>query len=158
MHVQCESCATQYEFDDALVSGRGTTVKCSNCGYQFKVRKAGTDDQWLVTTADGSTFVYGSLRELQRAILSRQIDVSDLLERGGVAPRPIGQIAELAPFFDEKRRLSSVAPEADGPATERSVTPPPERPVAVDPDRTAATPARLLEEHLAATRTPVPPP
>lgn len=152
MHVQCESCATQYEFDDALVSGRGTTVKCSNCGYQFKVRKAGTEDQWLVTTADGSTYVYGSLRELQRAILSRQIDASDLLERGGVAPRPIGQIAELAPFFDEKRRSPSAPP---APETVREAPP---DPAPLDPDRTAMTPARLLEEHLAATRTPVPPP
>ena len=173
MHVQCESCGTQYEFDDALVSGRGTTVKCSNCGFQFKVRKAGppAEDHWLVTTADGSTYVYGSLRELQRAILTRQIDASDLLERGGVAPRPIGQIAELAPFFDEKRRPTSAPPAAHGahiaesaqvapahvtqpapdpqaePATQRSV--PPARSLQ-DPDRTAATPARLLEAQLAA--------
>lgn len=160
MHVQCESCATQYEFDDALVSGRGTTVKCSNCGYQFKVRRTGTsEDQWLVTTADGSTYVYNSLRELQRAILTRQIDASDLLERGGVAPRPIGQIAELAPFFDEKRRSPSTGPLGEGPppATVRSA-PPAADLARMDPDRTAATPARLLEEHLAATRTPVPPP
>lgn len=166
MHVQCESCATQYEFDDALVSGRGTTVKCSNCGYQFKVRKAGGEDQWLVTTADGSTFVYGSLRELQRAIMSRQIHASDLLERGGVAPRPIGQIAELAPFFDEKRRPTSAPPGGAAPNTVRSAPPEPApvpEPVPIhagrlDPDRTAATPARLLAEHLAASRTPVPPP
>jgi len=160
MHVQCESCATQYEFDDALVSGRGTTVKCSNCGHQFKVRKSGTAaDQWLVTTADGSTFVYNSLRELQRAILTRQIDASDLLERGGVAPRPIGQIAELAPFFDEKRRSPSTLPHGEGPPPETIRSAPPAADLArLDPDRTAATPARLLEEHLAATRTPVPPP
>jgi predicted Zn finger-like uncharacterized protein len=160
MHVQCESCATEYEFDDALVSGRGTTVKCSNCGHQFKVRKSGTAaDQWLVTTADGSTFVYNSLRELQRAILTRQIDGSDLLERGGVAPRPIGQIAELAPFFDEKRRSPSILPHGEGPPPETIRSAPPVAELArLDPDRTAATPARLLEQHLAATRTPVPPP
>ena len=38
MDVQCERCKTEYEFDDALVSGRGTTVRCTNCGHQFKVR------------------------------------------------------------------------------------------------------------------------
>jgi predicted Zn finger-like uncharacterized protein len=171
MHVQCESCGTQYEFDDALVSGRGTTVKCSNCGFQFKVRKAGppAEDHWLVTTADGSTYVYGSLRELQRAILTRQIDASDLLERGGVAPRPIGQIAELAPFFDEKRRPTSAPPAAHAahiaesaqgahatqPAPDAQAEPPTQRSVPParspqDPDRTAATPARLLEAQLAA--------
>ncbi len=176
MHVQCESCGTEYEFDDALVSGRGTTVKCSTCSFQFKVRKSGAspqEDQWTVTSADGAVYVYASLRELQRAILSREVVASDLLERGGVAPRPIGQIAELVPFFEDKRRapsggLTPAAPsvrEAPDPPTMRTGPPPAVEPPApaiergrLDPDRTAATPARLLEEHLAATRTPVPPP
>lgn len=169
MHVQCESCGTEYEFDDALVSGRGTTVKCSTCGFQFKVRRAGAtgaSDRWTVTSADGSVFVYDSLRELQRAIMTAEVVASDLLERGGVAPRPIGQIAELIPFFDGMRRASTDPPrerEGEDPPTVRSGTSaPPEaaspRATRLDPDRTAATPARLLEEHLAATRTPIPPP
>ncbi len=178
MHVQCESCGTEYEFDDALVSGRGTTVKCSTCGFQFKVRRAGASgasDQWTVTSADGSVFVYGSLRDLQRAILTGEVVASDLLERGGVAPRPIGQIAELIPFFDGTRRAPSdraaaeKGRDADDPPTVRSgasgppgppapVAPAPAYGLGLDPDRTAATPARLLEEHLAASRTPLPGP
>ncbi len=160
MDVQCERCGTEYEFDDALVSGRGTTVKCSNCAHQFKVRKAlKGEDQWTLTRSDGSTFVYTSLRELQRAILTRQVDECDLLERGGVAPRPIGQISELLPFFEDRAR-SKVSPSSAGaqePWTVRSLSDMPtiER---LDPDRTAATPAQLLEQHLAATRTPIPPP
>ena len=37
MDVRCSRCATEYEFDDALISERGTTVKCTNCGFQFKI-------------------------------------------------------------------------------------------------------------------------
>ena len=181
MHVQCESCGTEYEFDDALVSGRGTTVKCSTCGFQFKVRRAGANangasDQWTVTSADGAVFVYGSLRELQRAILTGEVVASDLLERGGVAPRPIGQIAELIPFFDGTRLAPSDRAAPETPNRPRAGDDPPTirtgsgRPAAaavsggplpayrLDPDRTAATPARLLEEHLAASRTPLPGP
>ncbi|HEX4446376.1 MAG TPA: zinc-ribbon domain-containing protein, partial [Polyangiaceae bacterium] len=77
MDVQCERCKTEYEFDDALVSGRGTTVRCTTCGYQFKVRRAegtdGTGDRWLVKTAGGQQFTFLTLRELQRAILAQQV-------------------------------------------------------------------------------------
>jgi predicted Zn finger-like uncharacterized protein len=37
MAVVCDRCRAEYEFDDALVSERGTTVKCTNCGHQFKI-------------------------------------------------------------------------------------------------------------------------
>ncbi|NOU26329.1 MAG: hypothetical protein HOO96_00355, partial [Polyangiaceae bacterium] len=42
MDVQCDRCKTEYDFDDALVSTRGTTVKCTQCGHQFKVRRDGS--------------------------------------------------------------------------------------------------------------------
>ena len=56
MDVTCERCSTAYEFDDALVSERGTTVKCTNCGHQFKVKRlqnAGAPERWQVRTIDG---------------------------------------------------------------------------------------------------------
>ena len=77
MDVQCERCKTEYEFDDALVSGRGTTVRCTNCGHQFKVRgpdaQEGVGDQWAVQTTSGQRLTFLSLRELQRAILAKQV-------------------------------------------------------------------------------------
>jgi predicted Zn finger-like uncharacterized protein len=102
MYVQCERCQTEYDFDDALVSERGTTVKCTSCGHQFKVRRsggAGAEDRWLVNTADGRTLVFTSLKELQRAIGSNLVGRSDILTRGAGPPRPLGAIAELEPFF-----------------------------------------------------------
>jgi predicted Zn finger-like uncharacterized protein len=116
MDVQCERCKTEYEFDDALVSGRGTTVRCTSCGHQFKVRRApGADaagDRWLVKTANGHQFTFLTLRELQRAILAHQVSKNDLLRRAGAPPRPLGSISELEPFF-EGRATSNRPPEGD---------------------------------------------
>jgi predicted Zn finger-like uncharacterized protein len=105
MDVQCERCKTEYEFDDALVSGRGTTVRCTNCGHQFKVRRAEPDgaedtgDRWQVRTVNGQQFTFVTLRELQRAILAGQVSRADTLRRSGAAARPLGSISELEPFF-----------------------------------------------------------
>jgi len=102
MDVQCERCKTEYEFDDALVSGRGTTVKCTNCGLQFKVRPnldVRETERWVVRTARGQELVFTSLRELQRAITTHEVGRGDTLSRGNAPPRTLGTIAELEPFF-----------------------------------------------------------
>lgn len=114
MDVQCERCKTEYEFDDALVSGRGTTVRCTNCGHQFKVRRAETTapgaDKWVVRTAVGTDLTFLTLRELQRAILAKQVGRGDVLTRGNDPPRTLGTITELEPFFEG--RTSSRPPPA----------------------------------------------
>ncbi len=116
MDVQCERCKTEYEFDDALVSVRGTTVRCTNCGHQFKVRRPDAraendDDLWSVTRADGRQVSFATLRELQRAILAKQVSRGDVLQRRGSPDRQLGAIAELEPFF--QGRTSSRPPPAD---------------------------------------------
>src|SRR4051812_3168704 len=102
MDVVCERCQTAYEFDDALVSERGTTVKCTSCGHQFKVRRPqpiGAPERWLVRTIDGRELEFRALRELQAAIAQAIITRDDVLSRGGSRPRRLGSIAELEPFF-----------------------------------------------------------
>ncbi|WP_437634499.1 zinc-ribbon domain-containing protein [Sorangium sp. So ce854] len=101
MDVTCERCSTEYEFDDALVSERGTSVKCTNCGYQFKVRRAdGTlPEKWVVRTLGGRDFEFKMLRELQAAISQGQVTRDDVISRGNARPRRLGSIAELEPFF-----------------------------------------------------------
>jgi predicted Zn finger-like uncharacterized protein len=102
MDVTCERCSTAYEFDDALVSERGTTVKCTSCGHQFKVRRpqaAGAPERWLVRTIDGRELEFRALRELQASIAQATITRDDVLSRGGSRPRRLGSIAELEPFF-----------------------------------------------------------
>jgi len=39
MDVRCERCKTQYVFDDDQVGEAGLTVRCSNCGHVFRVKK-----------------------------------------------------------------------------------------------------------------------
>ncbi len=155
MDVQCERCKTEYEFDDALVSGRGTTVKCTNCGLQFKVRPppdAVDAERWVVHTARGQELLFTSLRELQRAITSHEVGRGDTLRRGNAPPRTLGTIAELEPFFLARpSRLSERPPGMEGgksrmptlrPPSSMAVPPstPPARlaPVSGGVDRTAA--------------------
>ncbi|WP_437876429.1 zinc-ribbon domain-containing protein [Sorangium sp. So ce513] len=101
MDVTCERCSTEYEFDDALVSERGTSVKCTNCGYQFKVRRAdgALPEKWVVRTLGGREFEFKMLRELQAAIAQGQVTRDDVISRGNARPRRLGSIAELEPFF-----------------------------------------------------------
>jgi predicted Zn finger-like uncharacterized protein len=114
MDVRCNRCATEYDFDDALISERGTTVKCTNCGYQFKVfppqAQAGTPERWIVNTSAGAEVVYTSLRELQRGIADRQVGPNDLLSRGKQPARPLGSIAELEPFFNSTSDAANERP------------------------------------------------
>lgn len=120
MEVVCEKCTTEYEFDDALVSERGTTVKCTNCGHKFKVRSpslqpGAAPERWLVRTADGHDLDFPALRDLQAAIAQGKVTPSDQLSRGTSPPRKLGSIVELAPFFDAAGgRVSSVPPPAVG--------------------------------------------
>jgi predicted Zn finger-like uncharacterized protein len=133
MDVRCERCDTEYEFDDALVSGRGTTVKCTNCGHKFKIRRKDGDfseDFWNVQTADGRTLVFTSLRELQRAIQTSLVERNDRLSRGGLKHKSIGQIPELVPFFEQRDLRKSAPPPPVTDATtaaakSRSSRPPP---------------------------------
>ncbi|MEM9691032.1 MAG: zinc-ribbon domain-containing protein [Myxococcota bacterium] len=111
MDVTCERCGTRYEFDEALVSARGTTVKCTSCGHQFKVfRKDGARelDGWTVHTTDGRELGFKAMRELQGAIATGTIQPDDvLIARSGGEPRRLGQIDELRSFFDERDDLSA---------------------------------------------------
>jgi predicted Zn finger-like uncharacterized protein len=104
MDVTCERCGTEYDFDDALVSERGTTVKCTNCGAQFRVFRpvpATGPERWVVRTVDGRELVFSALRELQAAISTGVVGRDDVLSRGGGRPRRLGSIAELEPFFKQ---------------------------------------------------------
>jgi len=129
MDVRCNRCGTEYEFDDALISERGTTVKCTNCGLQFKVypkHHSGGPERWVVRTAEGRELVFTSLRELQRGIADRKVAPGDMLTRGQKPARPLGSIAELEPFFQSSLgKVTPPTPAADRVArTLHGVAPP----------------------------------
>jgi predicted Zn finger-like uncharacterized protein len=127
MDVRCNRCGTEYEFDDALISERGTTVKCTNCGLQFKVypsHHSGGPERWVVRTAEGRELVFTSLRELQRGIADRKVGPGDMLTRGQKPPRPLSSIAELEPFFQSSLGKASGAAPERVPRTLHGVAPP----------------------------------
>ncbi len=106
MDVTCERCGTEYEFDETLLSGRGTSVKCTNCGHVFKVYPtAGTDADrttsvWRLKLADESIDMIDSLRELQRRISSGELTPQNEIARGDETWKPLGSIPELETFFE----------------------------------------------------------
>ncbi|MEM1033471.1 MAG: zinc-ribbon domain-containing protein, partial [Myxococcota bacterium] len=134
MDVTCERCGTRYDFDEALVSARGTTVKCTNCGHQFKVyRVAGADDPdgWTVRTSDGRELNYRAMRELQAAIASGHVARRDtLVPRRGGTGRALGQIEELASFFAGSHSGPPPANEPEAPTIRTPRPPPSSGPVA----------------------------
>ena len=72
MDVICQNCGTEYDFDETLVSERGTTVKCTQCAHLFKVYRPGGGDArpWTLRHRDGReelVAVYRSLGEALRA-------------------------------------------------------------------------------------------
>ncbi len=113
MDVTCPRCQTDYEFDDALVSERGTTVKCTNCGHQFRVFRprvsqtgvptAQVAELWRIERREGEPLELRSLVELQRAIRAGRISRQDMLRRGDGPLRRVGDIPELEPFFPAGR-------------------------------------------------------
>lgn len=169
MDVRCNRCGTEYEFEDALVSARGTTVKCTNCGLQFKIYPTAPThpiDVWLVKHSAGGESVYASLREFQRGISDGKVQLGDLLVRGDSAPRRVDSIAELEPFFRstsaslrpsnnwesaESSRQRAVAPQLPPatypqPALKRPTPTPPVQEIVPGPPAVATplAPARVL--------------
>jgi len=137
MDVRCARCGIEYEFDDALISDRGTMVRCTECGHQFRVHPShvipGAPDEWRITTPDGQTIVYLTLRELQQGITQGQVGRDANLMRGNGPQRPLGTIAELDPFFPtraaetrQQSTLTGVAPPSLIPSGAPTPPPPPQ--------------------------------
>lgn len=120
MDVRCTRCATEYEFDDAKVGAAGVTVKCSSCGHVFKVSQSGATttgniqvdpaarkraltgghaSEWIVRKGDGTTARLKELTTLQKWIVEQKVTRSDEISRTGKSWKRLGEIAELASFF-----------------------------------------------------------
>jgi predicted Zn finger-like uncharacterized protein len=141
MEVRCSNCATEYEFDDALVSARGTSVKCTNCGHQFRVHPTTASptvaEQWIVRDANNRETTFTSLRDLQQAIVRGQLSPQHQLSHGGQAFRPLEDIYELQTFFGAARQrppgrpaprtLLGVGRDGQGAVPTRPSSPPPRK-------------------------------
>ncbi len=105
MDVRCQRCSTEYDFDEARIPPQGLAVKCSSCGNVFRVYRgnadgaAAADGQWQIRRADGRLVQFKEMTTLQRWIVERKVTRNDEISKGGKAWKRLGDIAELAPFF-----------------------------------------------------------
>jgi predicted Zn finger-like uncharacterized protein len=171
MDVTCDRCGTDYEFEEALVSTRGTTVKCTQCGHLFKIYKPQAPGEaskeqhpWTVRAADGSSHRLSSLADLTRLIGEGVFSRNDEVSRTGKAWKKLGEIDELKGFFPDSERppartrrqtgtpelglrqpsVPSAAPMGPGPALPRGVSSiPPATPEGSERRRTTTKPLRF---------------
>jgi predicted Zn finger-like uncharacterized protein len=54
MDVRCEKCQTEYELDESRLKPGGVTVKCTNCGHMFKIRKRNPTNVGMATVQDAA--------------------------------------------------------------------------------------------------------
>jgi predicted Zn finger-like uncharacterized protein len=120
MDVRCDRCQTEYELDDDTVTEGGASVQCTTCGHTFVVGPdgvtiaqivatppAGLNDlmgpqaaDWLLATEDGQTHRFRDLTTLQKWVVERKATREDRVSQRGGPWRPLGDVGELAPFFD----------------------------------------------------------
>jgi len=124
MDVRCERCRAEYDFDEAKITEAGVTVKCTSCGHVFKVRKKAlvvtepvkaaeleplraapaapqTEKarEWKVRQANGNVFTFKELTTLQKWIVERKVSRDDEISLTGDSWKRLGNIPELASFF-----------------------------------------------------------
>ncbi len=148
MDVRCEKCQTEYELDESRLKPGGVTVKCTNCGHMFKIRKRSntnvgaapaaeqrprtqsskppptsgpvradsilddsptrlSDDgpttverQWLIRLENGEQKSCRELATLQQWIVAAVVSRESLISRTGKTWKRLGDITELAQYFD----------------------------------------------------------
>lgn len=117
MDVTCERCQAEYDFDESLLGGRGTTVKCAQCGHIFRVEPPGGQDRGKLKVrfkASGELLWLDSLRDLQRRVRAGEVGVDDELGREGFPWRRLGDVSELRNFFATRTATGTLRPSAGG--------------------------------------------
>jgi predicted Zn finger-like uncharacterized protein len=155
MDVTCDRCKAEYEFDEALLGERGTTVKCSACGHVFRVlppsRDAVRSHLQLRYARDGSVRALSSLRELQQRIRAGEVSLDDELGRDGFPFRALRDVPELKNFFlsqPGRQERSTVRPEGTYPRQDAASTHMPVHPESISPGPEELGSEELGSEHL----------
>lgn len=162
MDVRCERCKTQYDLDDSRISETGVTVQCTTCHHVFVVKKkalvvtvpvspssaepaaqslppasaAPGAREWRLRQPSGNTFTFKDLTTLQKWIVERKVSRDDEISLTGETWKRLGDIAELATFFqvvDEAQKAAvlqaqlgmapGAAPRGGPPSTAPPATP-----------------------------------
>lgn len=109
MDVRCDKCDTEYEFDDDKVTPQGVNVKCTSCGHVFRVAQVtplrkepqaiSGQGEWMIRQRAGNVFRFKELTTLQKWIVERKVARDDEISKTGQTWKRLGNIAELATFF-----------------------------------------------------------
>jgi predicted Zn finger-like uncharacterized protein len=104
MDVRCEKCQAEYALDETLVSPTGTAVRCTNCGFVFRVFASKQTDAvtatWTLRQSNGATVPFDRMAVLQDWIAKGVVSREDQISRGGTDWKRLGDLAEMKPFFD----------------------------------------------------------
>ena len=108
MDVRCEKCQTEYELDESRLKPGGVTVKCTNCGHMFKIRKRTITNVGTPPIAAGAPPLSRDGNEItrRRANSSRQ-------PLGGPPPGAAGAMGKArgeSLFEDDARQHAEDAP------------------------------------------------
>lgn len=128
MDVRCDKCGTEYEFDENRIGANGVTVKCTACGFVFKVRrprrpppratttigKGPQGREWLVRKPDGQMIAFRELTTLQKWIVEGRINRDDEISKNGETWKRLGNIMELEPFFSVYEKARTLNTLMDG--------------------------------------------
>jgi predicted Zn finger-like uncharacterized protein len=150
MDVTCDRCKADYEFDEALLGERGTTVKCSACGHVFRVlppdREAVRSQLQLRYASDGSLRPLSSLRDLQQRVRAGEVSLDDELGREGFPFRPLRDVPELKNFFLAQPSRNNTPSDRSAllPSETSAVAPSPLRREPADPAREGSTRAARM--------------
>jgi predicted Zn finger-like uncharacterized protein len=128
MDVRCEKCSTVYEFDDSRVGEQGVTVKCTQCGNLFKVKRRGqTAENSMGAAAARSPAYIGP---------TRTPHPEEPGTRPPMQPPPMQPPRET--FQPPRERTPTPVREAMPTTRERAATPAPRERTATPPPRTTS--------------------
>lgn len=138
MDVGCPKCRAEYELDDARVPDDGVTVKCTNCGHIFRVKRkpptvtpalrsgvsgplppAPPSREWKIRQPGGNVYACRELTALQKWIVEGKVTRADEISLTGDTWKRLGDIPELASFFqvfEEAKRARAIPPPAPTPS------------------------------------------
>ena len=150
MDVSCPQCRTEYEFEDSRIPDDGLTVKCTQCAHVFRMKKGPESPkvpvesqpgrEWRLRQGSGNVFNFQRLTTLQKWIVERKVQKDDEISLTGDTWKRLGDIAELASFFQivddavsAEARASAPRPDAPPPEPSVPVPAPLPAPVAIAP-------------------------
>ncbi len=142
MDVRCEKCTTVYEFDDSKVGDQGVTVKCTQCGNLFKVKRREVTSELPLASMAARSAAY----------------VPPARERTPTPP-PVHPRTTTQPQMHARTPTPPPVQPAAQPRApmQQPVQQPQQRPVATNPERTTAPGVPSLHAEVVAASRPKPP-